>query len=1213
MPNLPHNHHSSVGSLRTYLESILPTSQLSEVTLDPTHQPVLLMQTKYFIAAFAFSGMDLCNSYDALYGAFKNYYARQQGQWDSLDLAFVFCVQPSMPNLDHFCSKIETDVYFCRKFVVILETPLVASLARLPFLPLMSRNGQSMRPASAQTFLQQCTVPAMLAKYIVVQRERSPQGIVEDCTSGKFGEPRELALATSSRFVQSDREEGDPGRLKTVTITNFRAYRKPQAFEIGSNVTVLYGPNGFGKTSFFDAVDFAFTGGIGRFESSNEALFAKTAQHLDSKSEESSVSISYQRNGTVRQVTRSVSARKQALLDGQPADRKSILSELTSGTIPAADRVENFVSLFRATHLFSQEQQELTRDFQQDCRLSAEIVSRMLAFEDYVNAVNKTAKVREVLQDVIKTANDEIKNLSEQVTDEKKELERLGLMAKTHANIDVLDAEIEVLRAKIIAAGIPVPIKKVDVAIVRGWRASLEGRHAESQTRIDRLSTLTKETNELRRMHTELAGLMQQLAQKERELSAADEKRLAAEPAIHRAEKCLAEMNAKCTETQAYSELLEWVRATKPLYTLLVDKQHSLNDELVRATESLEQYRTTEEKEASGLRALQNLTKSTSEKLAAKRAEHAAVQNLIESISSWQANCARLTSVVESEQFSIQSLESLQVEESELSLQVTAVAAEEARLSRIIAEVDKNQSEFKNLLSQLQAHVRTGTCPLCGEDHGSKDELISRIQKHFNTDAASDARVELTNVLERAQKLSERVSNNKQKQRAAASQLTDLKKERARLDAEITQFSSAAVNFRIVPDESSTYPREQLQKRLKGVNQEIEELSQKVQETAVAEEEARTSLVNTRGLIEALMAKVADQKSALTQLQEDVSRLRSELGLTQLSLDVDDKQLLELERLNRLNLAEFKTEMATAQAETVKRKNEISALRQEIASLKTKISALRTEVANVQKTMTQITARLVESNLPADADEEMLVSLIKEESRAQAQISLLLESTSNLELAIDAATTAAAHTKLLKNIRNKEEAILAAEQRRNHHQPWLKYFDELSRLLSSHQNEAIANFTREFGPLTSVIQRRLRSVYGFDDIEIQSHESMISVRVKRHGEELRPTDYFSQSQQQTLLLGLFLTACSSQTWSAFSTVFLDDPVTHFDDLNTYALLDLIVGLLETGFGNRQFIISTCDEKLLQLARQKFRHFGEGAKFYRFSAIGADGPIVNEIN
>jgi exonuclease SbcC len=54
---------------------------------------------------------------------------------------------------------------------------------------------------------------------------------------------------------------------------------------------------------------------------------------------------------------------------------------------------------------------------------------------------------------------------------------------------------------------------------------------------------------------------------------------------------------------------------------------------------------------------------------------------------------------------------------------------------------------------------------------------------------------------------------------------------------------------------------------------------------------------------------------------------------------------------------------------------------------------------------------------------------------------------------------------------------------------------------------------------------------------------------------------------------------------------MDDPVTHFDDLNTYALLDLILGLQGSPEGERQFIISTCDEKLLQLARQKFGTWG----------------------
>ena len=133
-------------------------------------------------------------------------------------------------------------------------------------------------------------------------------------------------------------------------------------------------------------------------------------------------------------------------------------------------------------------------------------------------------------------------------------------------------------------------------------------------------------------------------------------------------------------------------------------------------------------------------------------------------------------------------------------------------------------------------------------------------------------------------------------------------------------------------------------------------------------------------------------------------------------------------------------------------------------------------------------------------------------------------------------------------------------------------------------SKATENFTREYGPRTSVIQRRLRSVYGFDEVEIHGHESTIRVRVKRGEEDLRPTDYFSQSQQQTLLLGIFLTTCLSQTWSSLAPVLLDDPVTHFDNLNTYAFLDLIAGLLELESEGRQFIISTCDEKFLEIAR-----------------------------
>lgn len=1211
MPNLPHNSDRSADRLRTYLAGVLPDSRLTLEPVDSVHEPLLLLQTRHVMAGFAFSNGDMTRNYDDLYGKFKTYFKERRGLWDALDLAFVFCVRPDVPNLDQFCSTVETDVLFCRKFVIPLTPLLGTSLARLPFLPLTPLEGKALRPASAQTFLLQCGVPPVLARYVVVQHERGPGRIVEDCVNGEFGEPKDLKSVANIPIAPSD-GNAETVSLETVTIKNFRAYRKLQSFALGADVTILYGPNGFGKTSFFDAIDFAITGGIGRIDSSSEAHFTKMAQHLDTSSEESAVSLSFQYNSAIRKIVRSVKARKQPLLDGHATDRKTILSELTGREIPAADRLDNYVNLFRATHLFNQEQQELTKDFQNDCCLPAEIVSRMLAFQDYTNAVNKATKVREVLESIITDANKEIKELSEQIADEKNELDRLRQKTKTTANTDALDTEFRILRSRLVELGFEVESRHPDAGTMRGWRASIEARRGESENRSERFSALTREVPTLPKTRGEIANLQRQIVEKEQALGATDERRAGAEVELHSVEQRLTEMNAKCVETQARAALLEWVRTTKPAYSQLIQQEQTLADELRRLTGSLTELREAEEKASVDLRTQNDRATRTGDQLRAKRLEIARLQELIESTVSWETNRARLASVVQSELDLHNSLEVLRAEDQRVSQELAKITAEESRLSRQVAEIDRNQSELKTLLSQLQGHIRTGTCPLCGEDHGSRDQLIRRIQKQVAADPARAARSDLIGVQERSKGLAELLAVNKQKQQASEGQIAHLKGERASLNMQITEYANSAAEIGIVIHAASTEPAKELQTRLNRSRLEIKQLNNQMQEIEASVSAGNTVLANVKNLLASKTPELDARKALQARQREELTRLQNDPRLTEISFNTDNEELASEERLNRDRLVAFKEEAATVQKEVAQKRTEVAALKQESASIKTQLQTLRSQASTLQRTVTQVTARLQESKLQEDTSEQNILSLIAEESRMQVQLLALRDSIANLELAMDAVTTAAALTTLQQNIRNKEKTVEAAAKKRDLHQPWLAYFSRLSRLVSAQQNDAIAGFTSEYGPRTSVIQRRLRSVYGFDDIEIQSHESTIRVRVKRHGEELRPTDYFSQSQQQTLLLGLFLTACISQTWSGFAPVFMDDPVTHFDDLNTYAFLDLIVGLLESDVGRRQFIISTCDERLLQLARQKFRHLGEQAMFYRFNAIGADGPVVERI-
>ena len=131
------------------------------------------------------------------------------------------------------------------------------------------------------------------------------------------------------------------------------------------------------------------------------------------------------------------------------------------------------------------------------------------------------------------------------------------------------------------------------------------------------------------------------------------------------------------------------------------------------------------------------------------------------------------------------SLEVLGAEEQDLLSQLADVGAEQARLSRHIAEVDRTQSELETLLSRLQGHVHDGICPMCGEDHRSENELLGRIQARVTADAAAAARADLTNVHDKSKRLSERVAANRETRDKESARQTRLARERVKLADEI--------------------------------------------------------------------------------------------------------------------------------------------------------------------------------------------------------------------------------------------------------------------------------------------------------------------------------------------------------------------------------------------------------------------------------------------
>jgi exonuclease SbcC len=142
MPASPLN-PPTIPEVEEYLRAILPRHTVTSLRSADDAPPSLILQIGNVVSCFAFSGQNLERDYSIQYSAFKQSYSENEPRWQNADIAFVLCAQSTLANLDQFRSRIETDVFFCRKFVIPLMHPLGTAFARLPFLPLAPLHGPS--------------------------------------------------------------------------------------------------------------------------------------------------------------------------------------------------------------------------------------------------------------------------------------------------------------------------------------------------------------------------------------------------------------------------------------------------------------------------------------------------------------------------------------------------------------------------------------------------------------------------------------------------------------------------------------------------------------------------------------------------------------------------------------------------------------------------------------------------------------------------------------------------------------------------------------------------------------------------------------------------------------------------------------------------------------------------------------------------------------
>jgi len=103
---------------------------------------------------------------------------------------------------------------------------------------------------------------------------------------------------------------------------------------------------------------------------------------------------------------------------------------------------------------------------------------------------------------------------------------------------------------------------------------------------------------------------------------------------------------------------------------------------------------------------------------------------------------------------------------------------------------------------------------------------------------------------------------------------------------------------------------------------------------------------------------------------------------------------------------------------------------------------------------------------------------------------------------------------------------------------------------------------------------------------------------------------FSSAQLNILALSIFLGLGLTQNFSNWDQLFLDDPIQSMDDIKILSFIDVLRAISDSNFRKRSLIISTHDDNFAKLLAIKYRN--KSLTQYNFIGYGSQGPLIQRV-
>ena len=1128
------------------------------------------------------------------------------------DLELVLLVRGDKRPEPSLVRGIVDDRYVCRKFVLWLNGRKVNELlADLPFWPPgdLLRGVPVLVGAGVQELMKgyDPNLVAHLASYspgVEPVFEKIRDGQYEVAPSRPAGEatPRSRISAPTC------------ARLQGIEITDFRGIRRLRIEEmpLSGDVVFVYGPNGVGKTSIADALEWAITGQVDRLhQGPSRSVRGGPDPIINVFSEDGEARVVCHLSSAEPVSRFRHNRHTRTFIGSRAADDHAVIDHVVGTKAPSSEvrlRIERLRDLFRGSHMLSQHD---IREFLQrtEPRDRFDILTNMIGAEEFVRFREKAASVLQHLRSYARTAEEAAKSLRRDLDELSRKLtERRSEFAKLQEAV-APDESAEHVAAELLA-GLRKCHCATDEALVQRTsgepaerRFEIIAVHADAairnkRTELDhllmRLKGLEQGLRGYAESRTHCGKLAAEIASMKNTAQKTDSDLRKQEEALQGLRAGLGSVRTRQSEAARRYTDLAWLGENLPPYTRARGTLQQAEDALAGQRKELRRLEDALEEKLRALEAKRGLLKEVEQATDVKAKLVQALTSLVE----------RLPAVLTKRH----EVERLNKKARALGSQAGALrddlgrAQDEVNTARVqMTEAQRaydaeavRHDLLSSFLARIAELVCLPECPLCGRSFASATAARASIQEHLSRLAP-----ELRNLARQLDEAKKNVDAKQTQVSSIAERLRVLEIERQQVGSDelaATQVMQAflaecaALSVQVSADDPVAM-QNALEQALKEC--EVTALRSEVHSIREAINALVSGVQQQQRVVDGLRAMLAKHEKDRTQQASVIQGLETDMvqrGFESSSLPEGDRLARQLE--DALGVARESSELvAKRETEIRTAESAVKALRECVNRANEAVASETAQLQQYETACSRFVSECQATGVDADNPKES-IGAVRQGAEEQKNLLTSLEKARQvLQLFIGLDRLRLEIESLSRTESDLERRVEASAKEDARLKEWLSCMEKLEGDVVKQQVSAVGAHLELLEPTTQRLYQRLNPhpIFGTVKIKVddRTHELDVEAMAPTAAEWLRdvaisPPEFFSDAQMNALAITVFLAGALRQRWSGFRTILIDDPVQQMDEMNVCAFLDLIRGLSR----ERQFIIFTCSRDFYLLALDK---------------------------